>query len=290
MIQGMTGFGSSTVEKGRLSVSVEIRSENGRFLDVSIRTSAGLGSFEDDIRQDIKRELRRGRISVSVSAEQEGLGPDGDVQFDRAQFEAYSAIRDTIQREYGEKINITDVIDIRRLLTIDETVDVDKRLFLGAVRDAIGEVKSMRVAEGRAMAEDMRMRVDHLDRMLNEIGSICEGYMPALTDEYRKKIQDLVTTEGIPAHDPRILQEAAILAAKVDVTEECVRCASHLKQFKNLVAAKDPVGKRMNFLLQEIGREINTIGAKTNQLKITRHVIDMKDETEKLKEQVQNVL
>lgn len=290
MIESMTGFGSCSIERDGLFVSVEIRSVNSRFFDFSLKSSRGLGSFEDEMRQKVKQECRRGNISLSISAGRNDSSIDGEVRFDKGRFEAYATILDTIHREYGKKIDIEDVIDINDFLLVRETVNLDKTVILDALTDAIQEMKSMRLKEGKLIAEALNNGIDRLDGLLKEIQSISRNSLPVLKDSYKHRIQELVAESEVNLDHNRILQEAAILAEKLDITEECVRCVSHFTQFKTLLTVEETVGKRMNFLLQEINREINTIGSKANHLGITHHVIDMKDEIEKLREQVQNVL
>lgn len=263
---------------------------NSRFFDYSIKLSPGLEPLEQDIRRETKRECQRGRISVFVSAEYKGRGTDGEVVLDKERFEGYLSLLKMIEREYGEKISISDIVDVKELI-IDRRMDViGKELVLGALREAVAKLKTMRSREGEIIATDFLTRIEKLKAILDEVRSLTEDLLSEVRETYEQRIRELMARDEVLADDGRVLQEAAILAEKLDISEECVRCASHLEQFKTLLEADDPVGKRLNFLLQEISREINTIGSKTNKIQIAERVITMKDEVEKLREQVQNVL
>ncbi|MFQ6674249.1 MAG: YicC/YloC family endoribonuclease [Fidelibacterota bacterium] len=284
----MTGFGSGTVFSDGRSLSVGIRSVNSRFLGLTVKLPPGLEALEEAIRKRVAETCQRGRIFVEVILGEDTVTADGKTAFDRKRFEAYASVLDTIEKEYGKKIDIAHVIDVKELILPNEPGQVDKGALLRAVDEAVEKVQLMREREGKAIAEDLTGRVERLGKLLRKIESISRRSLSETENEYRERIRNLVGE--VLGDDDRIVQEAAILAERLDVTEESVRCASHLEQFRDLINASDTVGKRMNFLLQEINREVNTIGSKTNQLEITRCVVDLKDEAEKMREQVQNVL
>ncbi len=287
MIKSMTGYGSGTAESVDYTLSLEIRAVNGRFFEVKIRLPRTAASLEHPIRKRVKEVSRRGNISVMVDVERVA-GENGSAQLDRETFENYRSILASIEEEYGERLYIDRVIDIRDLLQTEQDVELDSEDVMSALEKALNQLEEMRSAEGSVIAIDLSTRLDALRKYLTVIEDHWEKMAAEIRGEYGSKIAQLM--EGVEAEEARVVQEAAILAEKLDITEECVRCRSHLDQFETLLDSEEPVGKRLNFLLQEINRETNTIGAKSNHLEITQKVIDMKDEVEKLKEQIQNVL
>lgn len=290
MIESMTGYGSHTVETQTVRITVDVRSLNSRFLDLSVRLSEGLESLEERVRRKAREECQRGRISVFVSVDPQFKEMDGNLEIDRDRFEAYLSLIDTIEREYGQKMDVSTIVDIKELIVDSRVRKVDPEVVLEALSRALAELKAMRLAEGKVIAEDLGGRMETLRVLLDGIRSISEESLLQTRDTYARRIRELASSGEVVVDDGRILQEAAILTEKMDVTEECVRCASHLGQFEKLIESKNPVGKRMNFVLQEITREVNTIGSKTGRLEIVQKVIDMKNEVEKLKEQIQNVV
>lgn len=289
MIKSMTGSGFATVDANGRSVSVGIRSLNSRYLNVTVKLPRGLEPVEDAIRRLIQERCRRGHISVEVAVEESGSQPDGKVIFDRKRFEAYASVLDAIERDYGKRIDMAQVLDVKDLVLAEEDrVAVAPDLVMKAVIEAQEKLDRMRVKEGKAIVKDLLARLKGMEGGLDRVIELSDPFLLEVRDKYRTRISELM--EGKVVDENRILQEAAVLAERMDVTEECVRCASHIDQFRDLVNSSEPVGKRLNFLLQELSREVNTIGSKTDRLEISRIVVDLKDEVEKVKEQVQNVL
>ncbi|MFQ6606945.1 MAG: YicC/YloC family endoribonuclease [Fidelibacterota bacterium] len=283
----MTGFGSGSLESIDHRLFIEVRAVNGRFFEAKIRLPRTAVSLEHLIRKKVKEICQRGHFSVLVEIER-NVGENGSTLFDREKFENYRSILAAIKEEYGESLDIDQVITINDLLQHQKKFEVSTDDLMRILVDALEQLDKMRAAEGMILAEDMQARTQKLSSYLKEIEDYWGKRSSLIREEYESKIAQIageVNTES-----SRIIQEAAILAEKLDITEECVRCQSHLDQFASLLESEDPVGKRMNFLLQEINREINTVGAKSNQLEVIQRVVDMKDEVEKLKEQVQNVL
>jgi len=287
MIKSMTGYGSGTAESVDYTLSLEIRAVNGRFFEAKIRLPRTAASLEHPIRKRVKEVSRRGNISVMVDVERVA-GENGSAQLDRETFENYRSILASIEEEYGERLDIDRVIDIRDLLQTEQDVELDSEDVMSALEKALNQLEEMRSAEGSVIAKDLSTRLDTLRKYLAVIEDHWKKMAAEIRGEYRSKIAQLM--EGVEAEETRVVQEAAILAEKLDITEECVRCRSHLDQFEAMLDSDESVGKRLNFLLQEINRETNTIGAKSNHLEITQKVVDMKDEVEKLKEQIQNIL
>ncbi|MFQ6676069.1 MAG: YicC/YloC family endoribonuclease [Fidelibacterota bacterium] len=289
MIRSMTGSGYATVEADGRSISVGIRAVNSRYCNIAVKVTDGLETVEDTIRRAVQERCKRGRITVDVVVEETVPRPDGSVTFDRKRFEAYASVLEAIERDYGKRIDIAQVVDMKDLVMVgEERVEVDEKRVMEGVREALEMLDGMRIQEGETIARDILARVESIKKGIQGITELSGGYLAQVRERYRDRIRDLM--DGEPIDENRILQEAAVLAEKMDVTEECVRCVSHLDQFKELLESVEPVGKRLNFLLQEIGREVNTIGSKSDNLEIIRMVVDLKDEVERVKEQIQNVL
>lgn len=288
MIRSMTGFGTGYKSTESVSLAVEISSLNSRFLDIKIKLPFNSNSLERVIRQRVKEKCQRGKISVTVSLEYDMNSGNNSNIFDRKKFEAYSSILSTLENEYDQKINLADVIDLNEFILLDSPKEIDPEIVMQVFDKALMDFIVMTEQEGEMLNIDISQRLDKLMDILSPLEQVCRDSKPEIFKEYQTKIKELLN--NIAIDDSRILQETAILAEKVDVSEECVRMKSHLKQFSGLLSENKPVGKRMNFLLQEMYREVNTIGSKNNKIKIIRMVIDMKDEIEKIKEQVQNIL
>ncbi len=287
MIKSMTGYGSGSSESIDYTLSLEIRAVNGRFFEAKVRLPRSASSFEHFVKKRVKEVCRRGNISVLVGIDLNS-GENGNVQFDRDAFENYRSILATIEEDYGARLDIDKVIDMRDLLQPKQDIEFDPELLKTVLEKALSQLDEMRSAEGFFLRDDLSARTTALRNYLSEIEENWKQMSSEIRKEFESKITKLL--DGAEIEEVRIIQEAAILAEKLDVTEECVRCRSHLDQFEALLDSNEPVGKRMNFLLQEINRETNTIGSKSNHLGIIQKVVDMKDEVEKIKEQVQNVL
>ncbi|MCH7732183.1 MAG: YicC family protein [Candidatus Marinimicrobia bacterium] len=288
MIRSMTGFGTGYKSTEGVSLAVEISSLNSRFLDIRIKLPFNSNSLERVIKQRVKEKCQRGKISVTVSFEYDMNSGNNSNIFDRKKFEAYTLILSTLEKDYDQKINLADVIDLKEFILLDSPEEIDPEFVMQVFDKALMDFIVMTEQEGEMLKNDISQRLDKLTDILSPLEQVCQDSKPEIFKEYRTKIKELLN--NIAIDDSRILQETAILAEKADVSEECVRMRSHLKQFNGLLSENKPVGKRLNFLLQEMYREVNTIGSKNNKLKIIRMVIDMKDEIEKIKEQVQNIL
>lgn len=288
MIKSMTGFGSASVTIGSTVLATELRAVNSRFLDFKASLPKELNYLQDEIRRTVQDVCIRGWVTVTVNLEEAEASSNGSISFDRRRFEQYASILDIIEKEYECKIDLEKIIDLKELITTEPADQIDKDTVMKSVREALGILVAMRVSEGEILARDMKKRVGLLISTLDEIKSLAQQSIEKVKEGYKTRLSELV--QDIELDDSRLLQEAVVLAEKADVSEECVRLDSHLVQLKELVETDGSAGKRMNFLLQEINREINTIGAKTSEIEISRRVIDMKEKAEQIKEQVQNVL
>ncbi len=291
MIRSMTGFGKKTGVWKQTSVSVEMRSVNHRFLEVAVRVPRVLSDLEDGIRKAVQQRCRRGRVDVTVSTHGDRQS-SRTVYLDRGLAKQYhQALRD-LQKELRLEgtLDVSVLAEFRELFSVSdhpaETSHLNtlvRKLAAGALAD----LERMRRKEGHALAKDLLQHV----RTLEECHNLITERAPHLAQEaftrMKNRVAQLMATDA-PDH-PRLLQELALYADRSDVSEELVRLNSHMLQFEQTLKSPDAVGKTLEFLLQEIGREVNTIGSKANDAAVAQLVIRMKAEVEKLREQVQNV-
>ena len=288
MISSMTGFGEASKIVNEITVIVDIRSLNSRFLDLRFRLPKQIESLEEKINKKVREYCKRGRITVSISLEKSNNKLKNKLELDEIRFEKYKNLIESINSQYNYNLQLTDLVDVRDLLVSQQTADLSDAEVLSVLDKALYNLNDMRSIEGKALAIDMNIRIKNMKKILKKIRRITEKNSSKLKNQYQKKIKSMM--EGTSIDDSKIVMEAVVLAEKADVTEECVRCESHLDQITDLVSNHDVVGKRLNFLLQEVLREINTIGSKSPDLNTINNVVDLKEETEKVKEQAQNIL
>jgi len=286
MIQSMTGYGRGVTGKGAGKVIVLIRAVNGRFLEVKIRGLDIDPSDDKKIRDIISENLIRG--TVHVNFEMEGNGQYQTLSFNKDRFEAIESILLNIQKDYGRHLDMGDIVNANDLFTHVNIDSPESKLLIKAVENACDEVTQMRKAEGEKLKKDFEDRLSILEKVLNQVEKELPKEFQKREKRYKSRIAELL--DGSLVDENRIAQEISMLAEKADVTEETVRLKSHFQQFKSLLSEKGSAGKRLNFLLQEISREINTIGSKSSSDLIVNHVITLKDEAEKMREQIQNIL
>ncbi len=289
MIASMTGFGRGEAEGGESRTTVEIRSVNGRFSEISVRLPRQFVDLEQKIKEGVGKSISRGKISVSVSWESKVESP---VRLNVDVLRAYREVLSKVKDELG----VEGRVDLSVLLGMpdvfkqeEEKLDRESAwsLMQKACDMALSEHSQMRKREGEELSVDFRKRIDILENLRERIEELAALKVEATRERLKEKIQRLL--EDTQIDEMRLYMEVAVLAEKSDVTEECVRFHSHNSQFLATLDNGGPVGRRLNFLLQEIGREINTIGAKANDADISHLVVDIKEEVERLREQVQNV-
>jgi uncharacterized protein (TIGR00255 family) len=286
MIKSMTGFGRGSAGKGPNKIDVEIRTVNSRFLEMKIRGFNMDPNLEHKVRNALEKSLHRGNVQVRFDF---SAVPDTKkLSFNRERFETLQEVIKTIHVDYGQRINLSDIISINDLLSSDEPEKVKPGIIIKALDLAINQVNEMRGKEGHQIQKDILARMELLQKRIYEVGEISGRFSVERQSQMREKISELLDGEALD--ETRLIQEVAFLAERADVTEEIVRCKSHFTQLSSYFAQEEPVGKRINFLIQEIGREVNTIGSKSPQTDVTNHVIEIKAELEKIREQVQNIL
>ena len=282
----MTGFGRGSAGKGPNKIDVEIRTVNSRFLETKIRGFNLDPILEIKVRNTLETSLQRGNVQVRFELKS---GQDSQkLSFNRKRFEILQDVVKKIHVEYGQRMNLSDIISTNDLLSADEPENLKPGIILKAVELALSQVNEMREKEGHQIQTDILNRMELLQTRIDEVGEISGKFSLEKQVQMREKISELLDGEALD--ETRLIQEVAFLAERADVTEEIVRCKSHFTQLSSYMNQEEPVGKRINFLIQEIGREVNTIGSKSPQPAVTNHVIEIKDELEKIREQVQNIL
>ena len=286
MIKSMTGFGRGSHGRGPNKIDVEIRSVNSRFLEMKFRgITLDLGT-EKKIRTLLEKLIQRGNIQVRVE-----LNVSSDNQklsFNKDRFEMIQDVMKKIHVSYGQRMSLSDIISTHDLLKADEPDSINQSVIFKAVEHALNQLNEMREKEGKQIQDDILKRIKNLQNAIDSAEHISGNFKAEKQAQLQEKISELLIGESLD--ESRLIQEVAYLADRADVTEEIVRCRSHFDQLHSYLDREDPVGKRINFLIQEIGREINTIGSKSPQTDVTNHVIEMKGELEKIREQAQNIL
>ena len=282
----MTGFGRGSAGKGPNKIDVEIRTVNSRFLETKIRGFNLDPLLEIKVRNTLETSLQRGNVQVRFELKS---GQDSQkLSFNRKRFEILQDVIKKIHVDYGQRMNLSDIISTNDLLSADEPENLKPGTIIKAVELALNQVNEMREKEGHQIQIDILNRMEFLQTRIDEVGEISGKFSLEKQVQMREKISELL--DGETLDETRLIQEVAFLAERADVTEEIVRCKSHFTQLSSYMNQEEPVGKRINFLIQEIGREVNTIGSKSPQPAVTNHVIEIKGELEKIREQVQNIL
>lgn len=291
MIKSMTGYGSAKGFSDKLQITVELRSVNNRFLDCNVRIPRIYTCLEDGIKAGVQRGISRGKVDVYVTVDA-SAAEDTVVEVNGPVADAYMAALRSISEKYGipNDVTATSLARIQDVLTVTKAETDVKKLgedIDGILSAAMEDFNAMRRREGAKLHDDISARADEIERLVG----LAEERSPVTVAEYRERLtarlMEVLDSSGID--EGRILTEAAIFADKVAVAEETVRLRSHISQLRDLIDSDEPVGRKLDFLVQEFNREANTLGSKGNDLQMARIVVDMKSEIEKIREQIQNV-
>ena len=291
MLKSMTGYGKGETSTPHGSFVVEIRSVNHRYGEISVRLPRSFYALENDIKRLASSLLKRGKIDISVQWDETTAAnavPQLDMVVARGYYEAYSRLAKELnlpQDAAPSYIMSLKGVMKEMAASVDET-ELQPQL-LAAVKDAVTALDGMRTREGEALADDLKARRTQIAGW----SALIDERTPQMVTEYRQKLKARLDQllDGIEMDENRLSQEVALLAARCDITEELVRLASHFNQFDEALCSSEPVGRKLDFLMQEMNREVNTIGSKSNDAGITNLVIQIKAEMEKMREQVQNV-
>lgn len=287
--RSMTGYGAGMVENADYRVTVEIKAVNQRFLEIAPHMPRALGAWENDLRELIRTRVARGKLDVYVNFEDHS-----EKQYDvhvneglaRAYYAALAKVARAVDAPLTDGVRMTAAYE--GVIAVSEQVDIAgaRTMFLEAAEQALTALDAMRLAEGAHIARDFEKRLARLEDQRLQVKAIA----PTIVADYRAHLMEVLAEfREVTPDETRIVQEAALYADRVNITEELVRLASHFAQFRAILAEEEPVGRRLDFLLQEINRETNTIGSKVNNAAAQQMVVAMKNEVEKLREQVQNL-
>lgn len=290
MIKSMTGFGRGKYENEGRNYTVDIKSVNHKYTDISVRLPRFLNSEEDKIRKRISSAISRGKVDVLVTFENYS-SKGTNIRINKDLAKEYIRELKELAEETDLKFNV-DVIDISKFPEILKIEDEQDEELIGnelmiAVDDALNKFISMREIEGARLIEDIESRIYLIQNKVNEITT----YSSTLVTEYMEKLKQRVNEllEPSTVDENRLMQEIVIFSDKSSIEEELTRLKSHISQFLELIKQSSPIGKKIDFLIQEINREVNTIGSKANCLEITNRVIEIKTEVENIREQIQNI-
>ena len=291
MIKSMTGYGRAVETVNGREFTVEIRSVNNRYLDCSVKLPRIISFAEDAVKQLVKTMVSRGKVDVFISVSSEAAD-DVQVSLNRPVLEGYLNAMRLMAQEYGvrDDISVTSLARMPEVLLVEKPQMDEQQLqadLLGVVSTALQAYDAMRVREGAALEADLRGRAATILELISKV----EQASPQTVNDYRARLENKLreVLENTAIDESRILTEAAIFADKVAVDEETVRLRSHLEQMDQMLSGSGGVGRKLDFLLQEMNREANTTGSKCSDVRIARIVVDIKAELEKIREQTQNI-
>lgn len=291
MVTSMTGFGRGSASRQGRAVQVEARSVNSRFLDLSLRLPRSLSMRENEAKELVRRRISRGKISVIVtvtSEEENGIPVRVDPSAARAYYRLLKDLRKTLRIK--ETVKLAHLLQFPEIFETGEDEDNEDQLWTmtaSALEAALEDLNSMRRQEGNELRGDFHARIATLEHRITSIEALSREQVPQERERLRVRITQLMEKE--PVDEGRLELELALLADRLDVTEECVRFHSHNKFFLEALDDPEPAGRRLNFLVQEMHRETNTIGSKSSTTAIAHLVVGMKEELEKIREQLQNI-
>jgi len=292
MLRSMTGFGKVERELEQGSLTIEVRSENSRYLDISMRIPEVFEALEEEIKRRFGNQLVRGRVKIAITLN----GSPGDkknMQLNRDLLERYHRLLEEANDALGASADVT----LDHLLNFEDIFEVKvptnaaeglQSALFQAMDAVVAEVQEMQTREGTHLEQEIRQWLDLIEKLVSQIAAISARNKNNYLAKFKEKLQLLVS--DLEVDDNRILQEAALYVKRIDISEECARLGSHIHQFRSYFDLAEPVGKRMTFLLQEMNREISTIGAKSEDAEISYLAVEVKNELEKIREQAQNIL
>lgn len=288
----MTGYGRGEVSRGGVTTTVEVRGVNNRFLDVTARMPRSLSQREKDVKEIVRTFVSRGGLTVAVMVEEES---DGVVPMtvNKSAARSYARLLNDLRKaaKIREQVKLEHLLKFSEVFEVKREEETDERIWRvveEALRAAMENFNEMRTKEGSELAKDLEQRVRWIDETVGIIERLSKERIPEERQKLTERIGQLLEDKSIIDQN-RMELEIALLADKLDVTEECVRFRSHNKFFLEAMAGKEMAGRKLNFLVQEINREANTIGSKTNDTEIAHLVVKMKEELEKVREQLQNI-
>lgn len=290
MLKSMTGFGAAAVENDDYKVTLEIKAVNQRFLELNFHMPRQFGQWEERLRQLIRRMAARGKVDIFINY-LDKRETKSNIRVDKGLALAYQSalneLSDTLHLPRPD--NAALFAGFPDVLQVEQTADFEglQPVLEDALMQALQAFDAMRQREGAHIAEDFDQRLAKLEHMRQQVSQLA----PVIVAERRQHLQDMLNEalSGKEFDETRVIQETALFADRVNYTEEVVRLESHIAQFRQIMAAGEPAGRKLDFLIQEFNRETNTIGSKANSTEAAQLVVDMKSEIEKIREQVQNI-
>ncbi len=289
MLSSMTGVGRGVAKTGDYIVESEVKSLNSRYLDVSFRLPKDIAINEFELRDVIKKRITRGKVSVNVQIE--FTESSANTKFDEEKLNSTVKLLQNIKEKAGieNQLTLTDLLSMQHLFLIDSgvTTEVDISVIINSVENALEELISMRKKEGAELEKDLTQRLESIQKETDEIIKLNRSSVEENFGKFKTRAKQLI--KDIGEYDDRLKMELAVLVEKYDVTEECVRLKSHLKMFSDAISTGEAVGRKLNFIVQEMNREANTINSKAVSSEILHKGIHIKEEVEKIREQIQNI-
>ena len=291
MMTSMTGYARGEAMSGGIAVSVELRSVNGRYLEVVTRLPRSLALRENDLREFVRRKVLRGKVTLTINVEREGDG-SAPLKVDPASAKAYYRLLNDLRKA----VRIKQAVRLEHLLqfsdifepqVLENTEEKEWEVVQAALENALDALLVMRRKEGEELRKDFDARLSVLSGIVEQIAELSKAQIPRERERLRERIAQILERE--PVDEGRLEMELAILADKLDVTEECVRFRSHVTFFRQAMDSPDASGRKLNFLIQEMNREVNTMGSKSSDTSIAHLVVEGKEELEKIREQLQNI-
>lgn len=291
MVKSMTGYGSAKGVSSAIEIAIELKSVNNRYLDCNIRMPRVYSAIEETLKASVTRSISRGKVDVFINVDS-SKADNVTVRINKPVADAYMTVLRTLSDEYGltsgvsaiEFARFPDVLQLEKSETDSDALAND---ICAVLEEALGEFDKMRTREGENLASDITQRLNEIERLTKK----AEESSPKSVSEYRAKLEakmaEVLQNKEIDAS--RILMEAAIFADRVAINEETVRLKSHIEQLRSMLQSREPVGRKLDFMIQELNREANTIGSKGNDVEMARIVVDLKAEIEKIREQAQNI-
>ncbi|EHL16113.1 TIGR00255 family protein [Peptoanaerobacter stomatis] len=291
MANSMTGFGRAVLNDIGSKVTVEIKSVNSRYLEIVSKMPRQLNYFEDSIKAIVNSKVSRGRLDIYIQVDNNSILDNYSI--DEKKIHDYKVIFEKIQRELDieNDMKISSYLNLPEVMTKNSEPNKElENMVKNAVSLAMDNLCVMRNAEGQKIIKDLQKRVELLKVLIDKLELYTQDMLQSVFEKLQKRISELLAKNGVEADDARILQESAIYADKLNVTEEIVRFNTHISQLLSFLGEKEKeIGKKIDFLLQEMNREINTIGSKSQKTEIISLVVDIKAELEKIREQIQNI-
>ncbi|SDI67306.1 YicC/YloC family endoribonuclease [Natribacillus halophilus] len=289
MVTSMTGYGSAEEAVGEERLNIEMKSVNHRFLEIQFQLPAALRAREEEARKIVNDKVARGKVEIIVT-HTGGLGRKKSVRTDWDLVQQYLQEARHFQHldAFDGKLSLSDFLLDPNIVSIhEETTENDEaaRAFMRALETASRRLTEMRSEEGQLLLEDVNSRLQHISQSLEAL----HEHIPRVQKRYQERLEKRMKALAENVDEERLLTEVAAFAEKSDVTEELVRLKSHVKQFRETLADTGPIGRKLDFITQEMSREVNTIGAKGNDQELSKLVIEIKSALEKVKEQVQNI-